>query len=409
MSADIREEASIELTTTTRLPPLRFFVEPSIDPDYIRYLQNIIGTIPGTEILKVNCAACSLFSIGIIDTKSIYIETLKGQKNIYNKNKRYGRNVYEIFNGMANYYTITGTHKFIPVIFSFARFYDNYDNLNKWFNTLLQFIKNTLRENSGTILQFGKVPALHFVSIVKSNGRLTLFDYQQQYCVEEEFILSTIISQSMPGMFRVQSSSGFSSTLYEGYSYIDSPEMIKDLYIYLYCSNTPLYSGTGTQSMGIQNRLKLYRAIPSMKMTIVERVESMMRQKSSAHAEELLSPQSLTAITNSLILPYGPFEIEPEFLPTNLQDEHSLRILAEHRARYLTGAEKEGRIREYIKRDKEKSVFTFANNLDLDIMWRGVMTWVYTALKEALDTHMDVEEMDMIESMDGLESMDVDA
>jgi hypothetical protein len=211
----------------------------------------------------------------------------------------------------------------------------------------------------------------------------------------------------MPGIFKVQSSSGFSSTLYEGYSYIDSPEKIKDLYISLYCCNTPLYSGTGTQSMGIQNRLKLYRGIPSMKRTIVDNVESIMRQKGRAHIKELLSPQSLTAITNSLILPYGPFEIEPQFLPTNLQDEHSLRVLAEHRARYLTGAEKEERIREYIKKDKEKSVFTFANNLDLDIMWRGVMIWVYTALKEALDTHMDVEDMDMIEQME--ETMNVDA
>ena len=150
-------------------PENKLFINPRIDLDYLKYLNKVVGPIPGTETLKVNCVASSLFSLGLAETHEYAEETQEGQtkqKLTYNK---YGRTYNELCYFIARKFNIKGTYTYSFPHYSF-NIDGTFEQIKEYFYTVfINDLKNGLVEGSGTIIQYGNNKYKHAVSIIREN------------------------------------------------------------------------------------------------------------------------------------------------------------------------------------------------------------------------------------------------
>ena len=242
-------------------PENKLFINPRIDLDYLKYLNKVVGPIPGTETLKVNCVASSLFSLGLAETHEYVEETQEGQtkqKLTYNK---YGRTYNELCYFIARKFNIQGTYTYSFPYYSF-NIDGTIEQIKEYFYTVfINDLKNGLVEGSGTIIQYGNIYK-HAVSIIRDNstkknmGKLYLYDYQQQYFIPEEQIFDIIIKQSLPEPFEVN------GQIKEGYSFIKGIDEIKNISIFIGLTHgEQLYNKASEESLAIRRRMKLYSEV----------------------------------------------------------------------------------------------------------------------------------------------------
>jgi hypothetical protein len=141
----------------------KLFINPYIDLEYMQYLNNVVGPIPGTEILKVNCASSSLFSLGLAQTDEYADETQQGQAKQKNTRNKYGRTYEDICNFIARKFGKKGIYNYSFAQFLFNTFPNIIELKEGFYRIFLDYLKELLVEGSGTIIQYGKVIHMLFL------------------------------------------------------------------------------------------------------------------------------------------------------------------------------------------------------------------------------------------------------
>jgi hypothetical protein len=303
-----------------------------IDTEYIKLLNYITAKIPGTEILKVNCAASALFTLGLVNTDEYVIETQQEQVSKYLKKEGYGRSSLEIMQAVCNTYNPSTSHEYIDLSIQLrpneATFRARFIALCKYF----------IKPGMGTYIQYGAGKTTHFVSLIHMDDTIYLYDYQQQYCIPEEGIIDVIIKQSMPGSFRLVDT----GPVYEGYSYISSDIEIETLYILIPVSNGgPIYSGAMNQSLILHRYIAFSNGLHARSRDIIDLIKESLNEEVAARfpagpKSEDFTPEVLMQLAEMILTENGiGHEIEPEFSPQITYPETQLLQIVDARTRHL--------------------------------------------------------------------------
>lgn len=303
-----------------------------IDTEYIKLLNYITAKIPGTEILKVNCAASALFTLGLVNTDEYVIETQQKQVSKYLKREGYGRSSLEIMQAVCDTYNPSTIHQYVDLSIQLqpneATFRARFIALCKYF----------IKPGMGTYIQYGADKTTHFVSLINMDDRIYLYDYQQQYCIPEEAIIDVIIKQSMPGSFRLYQG----GPVYEGYSYISSDIEIENLYILLPLSNGgSIYSGAMNQSLILHRYIAFSNGLHARSRDIIDLIKESLNEEVAARfpagpKSENFTPELLMQLAEMILTDNGiGDEIEPEFSPQITYPEAQLLQIVDARTRHL--------------------------------------------------------------------------
>ena len=336
----------------------KLFINPYIDLEYMQYLNNVVGPIPGTEILKVNCASSSLFSLGLAQTDEYADETQQGQAKQNNTHNKYGRTYEEMCYFIARKFNIKGIYNYSFAQFLFNTFPNIIELKEGFYRIFLDYLKELLVEGSGTIIQYGKGNT-HAVSIIKHQGKLYMYDYQQQYVIPEEDIFEIIIRQSSTGTFYIN------GQLKEGYDFITGEEDIKNISIYVGLTHEKqLYNRASPQSLAIVNRMKLYKAV-----TTKEAFKTFKNE-----VAELGIYKKAALIMES----YGYLTLEDDYRRRSL-NIHDLKTLIFFMIRNIEGNDaKNDAIRELISTEIQVADKVIQDNFDLFRIWEIIIQHYHT-------------------------------
>jgi len=303
-----------------------------IDTEYIKALNYITAKIPGTEILKVNCAASALFTLGLVNTDEYVIETQHGQVSKYLKRERYGRTSLEILQSVCDRYNPSTTHTYFDLS---IRLQPNEATFRARFIALCKYF---IKPGMGTYIQYGAGTSTHFVSLIHMDDTIYLYDYQQQYCIPEESIIDIIIKQSMPDSFRLYEG----GQLYEGYSYISSDIEIENLYVLFPLTiGDAVYSGAMSQSLILHRYIEFSNGFHAGSKEIVQVIQESVNEElatrfPSGPKSEDFDPEFLMHLAEMVLTENGiGHEIEPEFSPQITYPEAQLLQIVDARTRHL--------------------------------------------------------------------------
>jgi hypothetical protein len=312
----------------------RLLINVHVDPAYMAVLQQVTSKIPGTEILKTNCAASSLFIAGIINTKEYVEETQVGQVSKYLARTDLGRNSTELLRAVCNLYSKQAT-----IDTHMLKMFINTKEFDKFNTECMAFLRTLIHPGRATLVIYRHGPKNgHVVTVANIDGKLYMYDYQQQYVIPEENIIRIIVNQCMDKTFTSSLRTDPSLRVHHGYGYIKSEETAKIPEIYLMIALTdgePILDGPGRQSKTIQSFTQLYKLMetggPPLAPLFARIIDPMKDV-------DYYTPEILTDIAEKILVGSGVnVEIEPEFSPQVEYPMASFVELARARTRHLDG------------------------------------------------------------------------
>jgi hypothetical protein len=339
---------------------MKLAVNILIDTDYIQIINSFTSQIPGTELLKVNCAGSSMFALGLFNTQSYLNETQKLQPSKYMEDKQYGRSTLEILQYICSHYNPKSTHEYFQNLVTIQTkiVKEGIQVTEEFVKGFIEMCKDYLSPGRGTIMHYGAGNKSHVVSLININKKLYMYDYQQQYCVEEEYILQTIILQSLDQKFKVH----YGQKEYQGYGYINNVENIKTIYIYfLMTLDTPIYDGPMAQSLTIVHYINTVKNT-NKKSALYSNYVEVINECVFEVLKEKGLPQEVNSLTNKLLMTSAERflnecgitdEIEPEYSPPISYPIDDLKKLVDFRTRYLNDKpdEKEKEMKRLLETD----------------------------------------------------------
>jgi hypothetical protein len=314
-----------------------------IDTDYMEVINALTSQIPGTDLLKVNCAGSSMFALGLFNAELYAEETQKLQPAMYIENKQYGRSTLEILEYVCRQYNPKSTHSYFQnmVTMQTKTLKGGSIQLTEEFaEGFLAMCKHYIKNGRGTLMHYGSGNKSHVVSLININNKLYMYDYQQQYCIEEQYILDTIILQSSDQKFKIH----YGDKEYQGYAYINNAQDINTIFIYFPMTlDSPIYDGTMAQSLTIARYINTVKYTNKTSAQFSEYVKIINDCVTEVLTENGLAPE-VNSLSNILLMKSAERflevcgitdEIEPQYSPQITYPIDVLRKLVDFRTRYL--------------------------------------------------------------------------
>lgn len=314
----------IQWSPSLNLTYLTAFVKSIINIKILIFYRLLIGQIPGTEILKTNCAFSTLFSLGLIELHEYAIETMKYQPDMNGK----GRSIPEILEVISKkLYNSQGFTKENSVdckILSFK--VTNFMSSDINFFNIKESLKKIIPEGTGTFAIYKNISAEggHVIALIHSEGDIYMWDYQQQYFVAFDQIYNTIVLQSSDKVFIDDET----KITYKGYSFYKNDNEINNLYLNIIISEekekktNKLYYGPGITPPHVDKWIEFLKKIIyfSKKNNLTKK--TLLEEKQKLCAEFYATEKNNTE-NNTGNIEFSTNKTTEEFAPSAYTNENT--------------------------------------------------------------------------------------